>query len=157
MNLLYAAHVLTAVLFLGPVMLATSTFHVRAFAAHEGDTRQLGAASLLFRITKIYGLLSLLVPVIGVAAWIFAYPDLMKNGVYHASILLCVIAWALLFFLIIPRQRQMIQALGVAEDEDAEITTAPIADWNKAKSQLSMFGGIFNLLWVIVAILMLVA
>jgi hypothetical protein len=30
-----------------------------------------------------------------------------------------------------------------------------VADWKKAKSQLAMFGGIFSLLWVVTAILMM--
>ncbi|PRQ12308.1 DUF2269 domain-containing protein [Corynebacterium sp. 13CS0277] len=156
MNLLYAAHVLTALVFLGPITLSTSSFHTRAYAAHQGDAKALGAAQMMYRVTKVYGWLSLLVPAIGVAAWIFAYPDLMKNGVYHTSILLSVVAWALLLVVILPRQRQMLAALGGLDEEESDKPVAPIANWEKAKGQLSMFGGIFNALWFIVALLMII-
>ncbi|APT84524.1 hypothetical protein [Corynebacterium aquilae] len=157
MNLIYAAHVITAILFLGPVMFATSTFQVQALAAHKGDAQAVGSAALMYRVTTIYGALSGLVPVFGIAAWIFAYPHLMKNGLYHASILLCIIAWAVLYLAIIPRQRTMMAGLGALDpDQPGNKKVKKVSDWNKTKSQLSMFGGIFNGLWLLVALLMVI-
>lgn len=149
-HVLVALHILSAILFLGPVTVATSTFHSKALAAQGGDESARGAASLLHRISTSYGMLSLLVPMLGVAVML-TDSRFLKEGQFHAAIALSVVAWAVLFFLILPRQKKMIAALGLqAADEDP----ATIADWNKAKGQLSMFAGIFALLWVIIAVLM---
>ncbi|MGP6173479.1 DUF2269 domain-containing protein [Corynebacterium sp. A21] len=150
-------HVLTAVLFLGPVTYATSSFHVRAVEAHSGSGKDAdkaaGMAKLLHKVTNTYGMLSLLIPILGVAV-MFTNTAYWKMGNFHASIALAVIAWALLLFLIIPRQKKMVGALGLLDAEDAAGKTFEIADWKKAKGQLSMFGGIFALLWVIILVLM---
>lgn len=151
--LLTALHVLTAILFLGPVTVATSTFHVKAFAAHQGDEAAKGAASTLYRITQTYGILSLLVPLLGFALMFTG--NYWTDGKFHVSIALSVIAWALLLFVITPRQTRMMNALRLLP-EDELTPEATITDWNKAKGQLSMFGGIFALLWVIIAILMMI-
>ncbi|QGU01753.1 hypothetical protein CKALI_04370 [Corynebacterium kalinowskii] len=143
-------HILTAILFLGPVTVATSTFHVKALAAHNRDTDARGAAALLHKISSTYGMLSLLVPLLGIAE--FIAEGLFSEGQFHAAIGLSVVAWAVLFFLILPRQRKMIAALGL----DAEAGATEIADWKKAKGQLSMFAGIFNLLWLVTAGLMFI-
>lgn len=145
-------HVLAAVLFLGPVTVAVSTFHVRAYDAHKGNDAAKGIAKGLFRISQSYGLLSLLVPLLGLGLMFTG--DYWSQGKFHASITLSAIAWALLFFVILPRQRKMAAALGIGEADDK--TPAEDLNWAKAKSQLSMFGGIFNLLWVVVLILMLI-
>ena len=65
--LLTIVHVLAAVLLLGPVTVAVSQFQVQALKAHEGDTAAGGAARVLYRITQTYGMLSLLVPLVGFA------------------------------------------------------------------------------------------
>lgn len=150
-------HVLTAVLFLGPVTYATSTFQVRAVAAHEGSGKDAekaaGMAQLLHKVTNTYGMLSLLVPILGVAV-MFTDSAYWTMGNFHAAIALSVVAWALLLFLIIPRQKKMVGALRLLDAEEAGDKTFEVADWKKAKSQLSMFGGIFALLWVIILVLM---
>ncbi|WP_047241361.1 hypothetical protein [Corynebacterium epidermidicanis] len=153
-TILVALHILTAILFLGPVTVAVSSFQVKALAAHSGDTTALGAAKNLHAITRSYGTLSLLVPLLGVALFISdsAY---MKQGQFHAAIALSVVAWAVLYFVILPRQKKLLGALGaLATDETPADTT--VADWNKAKGQLSMFGGIFSALWLITAVLMFI-
>lgn len=154
-SILVALHVITAILFLGPVTVAVSTFHTKALAAHSGDANALGAAQNLHKITKSYGTLSLIVPLLGVAVFL-SNSHFMKEGGFHASIALAVIAWAVLFFLILPRQRKMLAALGGLDESEDVTAAAQIEDWNKAKGQLSMFGGIFSLLWVVIAILMFV-
>lgn len=142
-------HILTAVLFLGPVTVATSTFHVQAFNAHNGDADARGAAKVLHKISTTYGMLSLLVPLLGIGE--FIEKGMFDQGQFHGAIGLSVVAWAILFFLILPRQRKMMAALGLDPENTAEI-----ADWKKAKGQLSMFGGIFALLWLITAALMFI-
>nr|WP_276650882.1 DUF2269 domain-containing protein [Corynebacterium vitaeruminis] len=153
-HFLIILHILTAMLFLGPVTVAVSTFHTRALAAHNGEENAKGAASTLYKITQAYGNLSILVPLIGFAI-MFTNSKFWHEGRFHASILLAVIAWVLLYFVIYPRQKKMMGALGLLEADEQAAETYEVADWDKAKGQLSMFGGIFSLLWVVIAILMM--
>ncbi|MDP9850815.1 hypothetical protein [Corynebacterium lowii] len=161
-TVLLILHVLTAILFLGPVTVAVSSFHVHAVKAKDNDSQAAGMASLMHRITTTYGVLSLLAPLLGVAVMFTDPGTYWKNGAFHAALLLALIAWGLLFFLIIPRQKKMMAALGLLEaDEIAEMSKdskagVTIADWNKAKGQLSMFGGIFSFLWLVILVLMFV-
>lgn len=146
-------HVFAAVLFLGPVTVAVSSFQGRALRVHEGDHDSEGAVKLLHRITNSYGMLSLLVPILGVAV-MFTNTEYWRMTRFHVAIALAVLAWALLLFLIIPQQKKMVGALGLLEPEDQDDGPFEVSDWNKAKGRLSMFGGIFALLWVIMLILM---
>lgn len=149
-------HVLAAVLFLGPVTIAVSSFQTRALRVHQGEAKAAGVTSFMHRITNTYGMLSLLVPILGVAV-MFTDAAYWRMANFHAAIVIALIAWALLLFVILPRQKKMMGALGLLEEEDIEEgKTYEVADWDKAKSQLSMFGGIFALLWVILLILMYV-
>ena len=164
-NLISILHVLAAIVFLGPVTIAVSMFQGRARAAHDGDKHAVGSAATLHRITKTYGFLSLLVPLLGLGLF-FTDTVFLKDGRFHASILLSVIAWGILFFLIIPRQKVLMADLGIATDDDDPAaalnvgttadTTATAVDWATITKKLSMFGGIFSLLWFIVAILMMI-
>ncbi|SQG64454.1 hypothetical membrane protein [Corynebacterium renale] len=156
-TVLLILHVLTAVLFLGPVTVATSTFHTHAMKVREGNpdaVHAAGAAKVMHKITNVYGILSLLVPMFGVAIMFTDMGLYFRDGRYHLSIGLAIIAWALLFFLIIPKQRTMMGALGLKEDFEEGDQAYVINDWGKAKKQLSMFGGIFALLWVVMGIVM---
>lgn len=156
-TVLLILHVLTAVLFLGPVTVATSTFHSHALKVREGGadaTHAAGAAKLMHKITSVYGILSLLVPMLGVAIMFTDMGLYFRDGRYHLSIGLAVIAWALLFFVIIPKQRNMMGALGLKDEFEEDQQAYVINDWKKAKSQLSMAGGIFALLWVVMGIVM---
>ena len=153
-------HVVAALLLLGPVTVAVSTFHVRAREAHNGNDLARGSVRTLFTITNTYGLISLIVPLLGVGL-LLSNMSYLREGRFHASILLSVIAWGILFFMIVPRQKKMMAALGLSDDDDgvpSEKRTgeATIENWDKAVSQLSMFGGIFSALWVIVAVLMVI-
>lgn len=62
-----AIHAIAAILFLGPATVANSQFHVRAYDAHNGNTQAAGSAKTLFKISQSYGMLSLLVPLLGIA------------------------------------------------------------------------------------------
>lgn len=149
-------HVLAAILFLGPVTVAVSSFQTRALRVHQGETKFSGTTALMHRITNTYGMLSLLVPILGVAV-MFTDAAYWRMGNFHAAIVIALIAWALLLFVILPRQKKMMGALGLLDQEEIEEDkTYEVTDWDKAKSRLSMFGGIFALLWVILLILMYV-
>ena len=149
-----AIHAIAAILFLGPATVANSQFHVRAYDAHNGNTQAAGSAKTLFKISQSYGMLSLLVPLLGIAIMLLDWSFYKSEGQFHAAIALSVITWALLLFVIFPRQKKMMGALGLLEDDEQAAKTYEIENWDKAKSQLSMFGGIWALLWVVIAVLM---
>lgn len=154
-TILIVLHVLAAVLFLGPVTVAISTFQSQAVKAQAGDTRAAGAATVLHKLTSVYGLLAALVPLLGVAI-MMTDSSYWSDGRFHIAITLAVIAWLILLLLIIPRQKKMMGSLGLLDpaDHDPETDTLPAEKFDKTKSQLSMFGGIFSLLWVIMLIFM---
>lgn len=143
-SLFIAAHVIAAILLLGPVTVATSQFSPQMWKAAEGDDKAFGATRTLHDITNSYGYISAIVPILGIAVFVMDMSTYGRQGQFHVSILLAVIAWALLFFLIIPRQKKAMAAL----------SGEGIADFAKDKKQLAILSGIFNLLWVVIAILM---
>ncbi|ANR62223.1 hypothetical protein C627_06245 [Corynebacterium glutamicum ZL-6] len=155
-TIMIAIHAIAAILFLEPATVANSQFHVRAFDAHNGNTQAAGSAKTLFKISQSYGMLSLLVPLLGIAIMLLDWSFYKSEGQFHAAIALSVITWALLLFVIFPRQKKMMGALGLLEDDEQAAKTYEIENWDKAKSQLSMFGGIWALLWVIIAVLMFI-
>ncbi|MDN6709662.1 MAG: DUF2269 domain-containing protein [Corynebacterium casei] len=146
-SLLIAIHVLAAVLLMGPVMITVSAYQGQMMKAKDGDTKALGAATTLHRLTSQYGPLSAIVPVAGIAVFLTNLSAFGSEGRFHISILLAIIAWVILIAVIIPRQKKTLAALEGGDQ---------VVDFAKEKKQLSMFGGIFNLLWIITALLMFV-
>ncbi|GFK18555.1 DUF2269 domain-containing protein [Corynebacterium glutamicum] len=155
-TIMIAIHAIAAILFLGPATVANSQFHVRAYDAHNGNTQAAGSAKTLFKISQSYGMLSLLVPLLGIAIMLLDWSFYKSEGQFHAAIALSVITWALLLFVIFPRQKKMMGALGLLENDEQAAKTYEIENWEKAKSQLSMLSGIWALLWVIIAVLMFI-
>lgn len=78
------------------------------------------------------------------------------QGKFHASILLAIIAWVILLVVILPRQRTALGALGMLPESEASPEEDKIASWSQVKKQLSMYAGIFNLIWIVVLVLMFV-
>lgn len=146
-SLLIAIHVLAAVLLMGPVMITVSAYQGQMMKAKDGDTKALGAATTLHRLTSQYGPLSAIVPVAGIAVFLTNLSAFGSEGRFHISILLAIIAWVILIAVIIPRQKKTLAALEGGDQ---------VVDFAKEKKQLSMFSGIFNLLWIITALLMFV-
>ena len=156
-TLVSALHILAAIMLIGPVMVSTSMFAPQMRKVTAGEEAP-GTLRLLHKVTRVYGLASLLVPALGLVAML-TVDGALKEGRYHASLLLAVIAWGLLIFLVIPRQRRALVATNSLSPADApasEKETAQLndADVSKLPGQTAMFGGIFNLLWIIIAILM---
>lgn len=146
-SLLIAIHVLAAVLLMGPVMITVSAYQGQMMKAKDGDAKALGAATTLHRLTSQYGPLSAVVPVAGIAVFLTNLSVFGSEGRFHISILLAIIAWVILIAVIIPRQKKTLAALEGGDQ---------VVDFAKEKKQLSMFSGIFNLLWIITALLMFV-
>ncbi|WP_433088089.1 hypothetical protein ACQP1P_19395 [Dactylosporangium sp. CA-052675] len=127
-EVLLSAHVLAAIVAVGPVTVAASMFPP---AARRRDT---AALRLLHRICVVYALIGVAVPVFGLAT--AASLGVLTDAWLLASIALTAAAAALLGLAILPRQRR----------------SAAGAD----PGPLGLLTGLFNLLWAVVVILMIV-
>lgn len=146
-------HVAAAILLLGPVVVATSMFPRQVAEAQAGGEEATGRASVLHRITKTYGMLSLLVPLLGGAVLAFDWDTYKSNYWFHTAIVLSVIGWAILLAMVIPQQRKMMGTIGTlppAEAGPSDVT----GNFEKSKAKATAGAGIFNLLWMLVLILM---
>ncbi|GAA3714919.1 DUF2269 family protein [Streptomyces tremellae] len=156
-KLLLILHILAVVVGLGPVMVASSMFPsvLRRAQAGSDPAAARGALGVLGRICRVYAAVSIAVPVFG-----FGLAS-MHGGLGKpwlvASIVLTVLAAGVLVFLL-PAQQGALDALGGASAEgalagSAGAATAPAAA-PAAPGRLAMLAGVFNLLWVVVAVLM---
>lgn len=155
MSILLTLHIIAAVLLMGAVMYATSAFPAAALRAAEGDPGSEGTARATHRVSELYGYISLLVPLLGVTMLLSNWSAYSDQYQFHAAILLAAFAWILLLAVIVPKQKKMLGALGLlapGEEEPEDRGANPA----KLKKQLSMFSGIFNLLWVITLVLMFI-
>ena len=148
-------HVAAAIILLGPVVVATSMFPAEAAKARSGGEESTGRASVLHKITKTYGMLSLLVPLLGGVVMAFDWDTHKSNYWLHTAIVLSVIAWGILYGMVIPQQRKMMGSLGALEPADADPSDVT-GNFEKSKAQAAAGAGIFNLLWFLVLILMFI-
>ena len=146
-------HVVAAILLLGPVVVSTSMFPRQVAESRAGGEEATGRASVLYRITKTYGMLSLLVPLLGGAVLAFDWETYKSNYWFHTAIVLSVIAWAILLAMVIPQQRKMMGTLGALPAADADPADAT-NNFEKSKAKATAGAGIFNLLWMLTLILM---
>ncbi|MDK8878819.1 DUF2269 domain-containing protein [Corynebacterium sp. MSK008] len=146
-------HVAAAILLLGPVVVSTSMFPRQAAESRVGGEESTGRASVLYNITKTYGMLSLLVPLLGGAVLAFDWETYKSNYWFHTAIVLSVIAWAILLAMVIPQQRKMMGTLGALPAADAD-PADQTNNFEKSKAKATAGAGIFNLLWMLTLILM---
>lgn len=141
--LLLSVHVVAGILFVGPVAVATSLFPRYAPVADlpaggQPAERGFETAQLLHRITRVYGTLALLVPIVGLTLAI------VQGRVTEVWIIVAMVltafAGGLLALQISPRQRDVL----AHPDSGAQLRG------------LGMLTGIFNLLWAAVVVLMIV-
>ncbi|OBG39843.1 membrane protein [Mycolicibacter heraklionensis] len=135
---LLSVHVVAAILAIGPVAVATSMFPAAARTAirTDDDEQATAAARLLHRITYVYTVIGLVVPVFGLAT--AASLGVLGQAWLLVSIAITALAAAVLVVLILPAQR------------------LALAGVDRATSRLAMQTGMFNLLWVAVVVLMIV-
>jgi uncharacterized membrane protein len=139
---LLSVHVLAAILTIGPVAIAASMFPpaLRAAAQDREDARKTAAVAILHRITRVYAVIGVLVPVFGVATG--ASLRVLTDAWLITSMTLTAGAAALLIAVILPGQRRGLESLG-----DATATGTA--------RRLAAATGVFNLLWAIVVVLMI--
>ena len=139
-------HVAAAIVLLGPVCISTSIYQTQLQGAAQGDKTALGAARNLHNITNTYGYISAIVPILGLGVFLSDISAYKSDVNFHIAILVAIVAWCLLFFVILPKQKKAMASLESNET----------FDYAAAKKPLSAFGGVFNLLWIICLILMYV-
>ena len=127
--MLLSLHVLAAIIAIGPVTVAASMFPA---AARRGTAASL---PLLHRICRVYAVLGLAVPVFGLAT--ASSLGVLGDAWLLTSIALTLVAAVLLGLVILPGQRVVI-------------------DSNARAGRLGLVTGVFNLLWAVVVVLMIV-
>lgn len=126
---LLSVHVVAGILFVGPVTVAASLFP--RFAASP----EVGA--VLHRITRGYGVLALVVPAVGLL--LAAVQGRWGEIWITVAMVLTALAGGLLVLRIVPAQQDVLRAPGRAVPGSLRTST-----------------GVFNLLWVLVVVLMIV-
>jgi hypothetical protein len=135
---LLSVHVVAGILFVGPVTVTTSLFPRYAPTADDSSVRSDDTARLLHRITRGYGTLALVVPVVGL---VLAVLQGRTTEIWIVvAMILTAVAGALL-------------ALRIASGQADALATP---DDGTQLRRLGMLSGIFNLLWVVVVVLMIV-
>lgn len=166
---LLTVHVLAAILAIGPIAVVASMFPRSARQALEApfDARKVATVQLLHRVTKVYAVVGVLVPVFGIATG--ASIGVLGDLWLIISIIITAVAAVLLIFLILPKQQHIVDSLS---DDEQDLSTddgqgpgslsmsgvgnSPglAADLSSTR-QLAMFTGVFNLLWAVVVVLMI--
>ncbi|MBP2477549.1 hypothetical protein JOF53_006421 [Crossiella equi] len=136
---LLSVHVLAAIIAIGPVTVAASMFPAatRRVLADPGSARDRAVLRTLHRICQVYAAVGIAVPVFGLAT--ASSLGVLGDTWLIVSMALTAAAAAVLVLVILPRQREVL-----AEPR----STAP--------ARLAMYTGIFNLLWAVVTVLMIV-
>ncbi|HZG07159.1 MAG TPA: hypothetical protein VE546_26925 [Streptomyces sp.] len=143
---LLSVHVLAAIIAIGPVTVAASMFPaaVRRAAPAGPDAASLASVRLLHRICRVYAGIGLAVPVFGLAT--ASSLGVLTDAWLIASMVLTAAAAGVLALLVLPGQEALLARLdrpGAAVERDATV-------------RLAMLTGVFNLLWAVVTVLMIV-
>ncbi|MFF8645928.1 hypothetical protein [Streptomyces sp. NPDC015345] len=143
-KLLLSVHVLVAILAVGSITVAASMFPRQALRAIGGEGPKV--AALLHRVCRGYALAGIAVPVFGIATG--AQLGVLGDAWLIVSLVLTAGAAGLLALAVLPGQRVL---LALAESPGgAEEAARPVA------ARLTMLTGVFNLLWAVVVVLMIV-
>jgi hypothetical protein len=125
--ILLSAHVIVAILAVGPIAVAASMFP--RYARESGPV-----ANVLYRICQTYAVVGVAVPLLGIATAVSM--GVLTQAWVLVSIALTAVAALVLVASILPDQRAAL---------NGNIVT-----------RLAMTTGVFNLLWVVVTVLMIV-
>ncbi|GAA1813274.1 DUF2269 family protein [Nesterenkonia flava] len=170
-NFLLSIHVLGAILAIGPVAVAASMFPpaARRALADPADARAGATVRILHRITRVYAVIGILVPVFGVATAVSM--GILTQPWLLVSMTLTALAAAVLITQVIPAQKQVVEGLeqntrhddgdvegaaskGAASATGATTMTRALPDVSLAR-RLGMTTGVFNLLWAVVVVMMI--
>lgn len=143
---LLSVHVLAAIVCIGPITVAASMFPPVARRELAAEEPQTAVLRVLHRISNVYAIGGLAVPVFGIA--VGAGLGVLGEVWLIVSMALTALAAGVLVVAILPVQAEVIVAAG--QDHDARVAVLPRA------RKLSMTTGIFGLLWAIVTVLMII-
>lgn len=146
-DFLLSVHVLGAILAIGPVAVAASMFPPAARRAFNtaADGHATAVVRLLHRITRVYAVVGIIVPVFGVAT--AAGMGILTQAWLLVSMALTAVAAIVLISLVLPGQKRVLAGL---ENSDGQQTPEL-----SLTTRLSMATGIFNLLWGVVVVMMI--
>jgi hypothetical protein len=136
-KLLLSIHVLAVILAIGPVAVAASMFPAAVRRAYASGS-VLTVAGSLHRICRVYAAFGIVVPVFGLAT--ASSLGVLGNAWLIVSIALTAVAAGVLALLVLPRQERLLAA----------------APEPGGLARLAMYTGVFNLLWAVVTVLMVV-
>ncbi|CAM03539.1 putative integral membrane protein DUF2269 [Saccharopolyspora erythraea NRRL 2338] len=147
-KVLLSIHVLAAIIAIGPVTVAASMFPAAARRAMAATDRGSGLAVVrtLHRVCRVYSAIGIVVPVFGLAT--ASSLGVLGDAWLIVSMVLTAAAAAVLGLLVIPRQSAILTELGASTEATAER--------RGALARLAMHTGIFNVLWAVVTVLMIV-
>ncbi|MFC0596966.1 DUF2269 family protein [Streptomyces palmae] len=182
-KLLLVLHVLAAILAFGPVAIAASMFPPAARRAWAGSRSTAlatagggspsapggddlwapddgfdapaepeGVLRTLYRICRVYAVVGVAVPVSGIAT--ARGMGVLGDTWVLVSLALTVAAAVVLALLVLPGQQAVLTGLRERADQDGAGTAGE--DHTRAAARLAMYTGIFNLLWAVVTVLMIV-
>jgi hypothetical protein len=144
-NVLLSVHVLAGIIFVGGSAVAASLFPRYApvtgpaEAGHpEAGERNRAVAVAMHRISRGYGIAGIVVPVVGIA--LALVQGRMSEMWINVAMVLTIAAGVVLAWQIVPGQR-----VALAEPDDG-----------RRLRRLAMLAGIYNLLWAVVVVLMIV-
>ncbi len=143
---LLSVHVLAAIIFVGPVTVAASMFPPLARRTLTADQPDTGVLKVLHRVSRGYAVGGLTVPVFGIA--VAAGLGVLTDYWLIISMVLTVIAAAVLAFVVLPAQARVLEAASSTRETREQLVP-------QAKA-LSMTTGVFALLWAVVVVLMVV-
>ncbi|WAL68551.1 DUF2269 family protein [Amycolatopsis cynarae] len=149
---LLAIHVLAAIITIGPMTVAASMFPAAtrsALAAPRAD-RDLATLRVLHRICRVYAVIGIVVPVFGLAT--AGSLHVLGNAWLITSIVLTVLAAAVLVLVIQPQQDRILAGLGASSADAGSVGSVD----SGLPARLAIYTGMFNLLWVAVTVLMIV-
>jgi hypothetical protein len=147
-KVLLSIHVLAAIIAIGPVTVAASMFPAvtrRALAAAPDLERDRTVLVTLHRICRVYAAVGLAVPVFGLAT--AGGMGVLGDAWLIVSIVLTAAAAGVLALLVLPHQQRVLDVVTSSSPAGRELTTP---------ARLAMFTGIFNVLWAVVTVLMIV-
>jgi hypothetical protein len=145
---LLSVHVLAAILAVGPIAVAASVFPRIARESAADPAHRGGTAAFLHRICRAYAVVGLAVPAFGLATG--AQLGVLTDAWLLASIVLTTGAATLLALAILPGQQRLLARAAGDAPAVADDGLRPAA------SRLAMLTGVFNLLWAVVVVLMIV-
>lgn len=146
-KLLLSIHVIAAIVMIGPVTVAASMFPpVARRTLADPDAEGTSVLRALHRITYVYAVAGILVPVFGVATAITM--GVLGDTWLIVSMVLTLLAATILAVRVVPDQARVVAALdGTEADRLAVAARARL---------LSMTTGMFALTWAVVVVLMIV-